>query len=314
MHRYIFGIIIMILLGTFATAIGQSFESDYGINLTANPSDPEPGEEVTFTLSSYETNLDLAFISWENGNEKMSGYGEKVWAIKTGNKESGSTSVSATIDLPNGSKIQKEISVSPAQLDIAWESKNVKAPAFYLGKKIPIRENNIRVAIVNPGNKARQTAYYWSRNGKSMQSSSGTGKYFVDFKNTELEKIEDIGVSIVSTGSQISRSIKVPMTTPKILFYEYNPISGLMTNTAIKNTVSSYEDTVSLYALPLGINKNSIKNITWNLSGNKVANQENPFMLSFGKPDESGLVPVSVEINDPNSLHQEFSNKLELGF
>ncbi len=313
MKRYVFVIITLMFFGASAIVFGQSFNTDPGITITANPMDPAPGEDTTISLTSYETNLDLNYIKWNSGNDSKEGYGEKSWTIKMGKSTDSTITVTAEISLANGKKINKEISLTPAEVDLAWEAKDTKAPPFYLGKKIPIRENNIRVSVIS-GTNTKQTAYYWSRNGKSMQNGSGTGKNFIDFKNTELEKSESLKVSTVSTNASAERTINIPMTNTKVVFYEYNPIIGLKLNKAVTDSALGYDGTTSLFAVPLGINTNSRNDISWNLSNTDVSNQENPYMLSFGVPDNNGIVPVSISVENLNSIYQEFVGKVKLNF
>ncbi len=303
-------------LGASATIVfGQSFNTEPGITITANPPDPAPGENVLVSLTSYETNLDLSYIKWSSGNETKAGYGEKTWTIRVNSKPGNSTTITAEITLNNGSKVVKEISLEPKEIDLAWEAKDTKAPPFYMGKKIPIRENNIRVAALNPtGTGSKQVAYYWSRNGKAMQSGSGAGKNFIDFKNTELEKSESIKVSMVSTSSNTERDLNIPITKPKILFYEYNPIIGLILNKTTTDSAPGYDGTTSIYALPLGINNSGRKNIVWKLSNTEVNNQENPYLLSFGVPDDKGIVPLTINIETIGTIYQEFLGELRLSF
>lgn len=316
MKKYIFVITTLIFLGaSTAMVFGQSFNTEPAITITANPSDPEPGENVVITLSSYETNLDLTYIKWSSNSDSNQGYGEKVWRIKMGSNINSTTLITAEITMPNGTKILKELSLTPSQLDIAWEAKDSKAPPFYMGKRIPIRENSIRVAVLNQDPvKSKQTAYYWSRNGKALQNSSGTAKTFVDFKNTELDKTENINISLVSTNNKMERDIKIPMQAPKLLFYEYHPVLGLGLNKTIKDSALGYDGTTSVYAVPLGLNAGNRNVVSWNLSKTDVNNQENPYLLSFGVPDENGIVPIGVKIENLGTLYQEFFGSLRLNF
>lgn len=315
MKKYVFVIITLMFLGTSAVVFGQSFNTEPSITITANPKDPEPGENVLVTLTSYETNLDLSYIKWFSGNETKSGYGEKSWIIKMGSNNGTNVTVSAEITLADGTLVTKEVSLSPREIDISWEAKDAKAPPFYLGKRIPIRENSIRVAAINQtttGNK--QIAYYWSRNGKALQSGSGAGKNFIDFKNTELEKSENIKVSMVSSDIQAERSLNIQMVNPKVLFYEYNPIIGLILNKNVTDSALGYDGTTSIYALPLGINTLGRKNTSWELSNTEVNNQENPYLLSFGVPDEKGIVPLNITIETLGTIYQEFFGEVRLNF
>lgn len=314
MYRRIFGLIIGIFFIT-GTTFGQSldFNLEPNITLSLNPSDPEPGEEIVITLVSYETNLDLAYITWSGGTAQKSGYGETEFITRAGLEEDKSTIIRAEITLENGQRIQKETTVTPATYNIAWEAINAKYPPFYMGKKLPIRENAVRVAVIKTDD-TKQTSYTWTRNDKSIKSSGGTAAPYVDFTNSETEKTEKITVSIATPSKRASRTLFVPLTGRKILFYEFSPLNGLLLGRTVKESVVGYENTVSLFVLPLGINNLSNSLVTWNLSGREVTNQENPYLLTFEKPDESGRVPISAKIENLRSLYQEFNGALNLIF
>jgi hypothetical protein len=197
-----FSLYILILILTLGAPISgvfaQSFTNEPAVTISINPSDPEPGERITATLTSYETNLDLAQISWVHNNKNKSGYGETQFVTNVGNDETRSEVITAIITLSDGQKIERQLLINPASFDITWEAINTKYPPFYKGKKIPIRENSIRVAIISPNNTPGATSYSWIRNGTNIKNPSGSSKPYIDFTNTEINKKENIEVSIVS--------------------------------------------------------------------------------------------------------------------
>lgn len=310
MYRTVIGVIVGIFF-ILQPAHGQVFQNEPAISITANPEDPEPGETVAVTLVSYETNLDLALISWQYGPQTLVGYGETEFEVRAPLGESASA-VYATITLEDGRKLEKTITIAPAAYDIAFEAMNVKAPPFYLGKKLPIRENTIRVAVISPQT-AAQTAYTWRRNDRALPAK-GASRQYVEFKNTETERSEKITVQIATPGKQSERTLFIPIMEPRVLYYEYQPLFGLKTGKNITNTVIGHEDTVSIFTLPLGLNTDTIPAIAWTLSGNPVSNQSNPYLLSFKKPTDTGTVSVSTQIENERSLYQNFKGALGLIF
>jgi hypothetical protein len=313
MYRYFFGILIFGFLGIYSISLGQSFGIETNVSIDASPEDPEPGQEVVVTLSSYEADLDISYIKWSYEGNTKSGTGEKEFKITAPNESGRKMSISANITLADGEELTKTINLVVNSYDIAWEAVNTKSVPFYLGKRIPIRENNIRVAVINPNINPKTTSYTWSKNGKIMQSGKGI-KNYLDFKNSELDKKEDISVKITSNGDTASRNISIPFNPLKVVFYEYHPIFGLNLGNSIKDKVLNYEDTSSVLAVPLGIGKNSKAAIDWSLSNKEVLNQQNPYLLSFGTPKESGVVPISISIENLNSLYQTFKGSLKLKY
>ncbi len=314
MRRYVLGIVVVLFIFTFGVTLGQSFDSEPNIEITASPTDPEPGESVVLNLTSYEADLNLAYIVWTYGSQTKSGYGETQFTINTDKKNTGGIGVSAAITLTDGTKITKDISLAVSSYDITWEALNSKYPPFYMGKRIPIKENDLRVAVINPGNIPKQTSFTWERNGSSLKSKGSSINPYVDFKNSELEKKENISVTITGLDNKAERSIDIPFTKNRIIFYGFDVLSGLKTEKAVINDLPGYEGTSSLLAIPLGLNLDSKPLITWNLSGEEVNNQSNPYLLSFGTPDKSGIVKLSAQIENLKSLYQEFLGSLSLNF
>ncbi len=307
-------IIVLFLVFCVPNVFAQNFTNEPNITISINPKDPEPGESITATLTSYETNLDLARITWSHNGKTKSGYGEAQFVTKTGNDETKSEVIVATIVLSDGQQIQKQIIINPASFDITWEAINTKYPPYYKGKKIPIRENSIRVAIISPNNTVGATSYTWTRNGSSIKNKAGNTKPYIDFTNTEIDKKEVIDVTIVNKEKTSSRNITIPFTNPKIIFYEYNPLNGLNLGNVVTDGVLGYENIISILAIPMGYNNLSKNLIDWELSNTSVANQKNPYLLSFGAPDEKGKVSLSVNIENAKTLYQEARGVLELIF
>ncbi len=313
MKKYLLGIALFIFIITGSALAQGTFESEPNISISINPVDPREGEEVTATLTSYETNLDLAYIKWSYGSVTKSGYGEKEFTIESSNTPGAQNNIDAEITLVGGSKVTKNITFSSMSYDLIWEAMNSKSIPFYMGKRIPIRENDLRVAVLNPS--GGQVSYSWARNGKSLQTKSSSANNFVDFKNTEIERSENITVSVIKPNSETkTSSISIPFTRNKILFYEYSPLVGLNLGTTIKNEVAGYDNTISVFGVPLGINKTLNPNIVWNLSGEDVNNQKIPELISFIRPDDSGVVRLNLNYDNPRSLYQEFKSALELNF
>ena len=315
MRFYSFILIISLFLGLKIPAVfAQSFTNEPNITIKITPADPEPGEETTASLTSYETNLNLARITWSHNGKVKSGYGETKFVINVGNDETKTEVINADIVLSDGQQIQKQITITPSNFDITWEALNTKYPPFYKGKKIPIKENSIRVAIISPNNSAGATSYTWTRNGTNIKNKAGSNKPYIDFTNTEIDKKENINVAIVNKEKNANRNIEIPFTNPRILFYEYSPLTGIFLGNSIENKVIGYENIISILAIPVGYNNLSKNIVSWELSNTSVPNQKNPYLLSFNAPDEQGKVNLTVSIENLKTLYQEKKGSLSLIF
>src|SRR4051812_40344820 len=88
------------------------------ININVNPENPAPNQQVTISLEAFGTDLNRADISWlVNGTVQKNGVGAIQFSFVTG--KAGSVSDVVIYILPiNGTKITKEVRISPASVDI----------------------------------------------------------------------------------------------------------------------------------------------------------------------------------------------------
>jgi len=298
---------------TSSNVFGQTSSAEPNIDIIASPNDPEPGEEITISLSSYEIDLGLAYIKWAGENNTKEGYGETEFVVNAPNNDNDSYTARAFIKTSEGQNIEKSITVYTNTYDLIWEAVDTKYPPFYAGKKLPIKENTLRVSLLRPTT-SKQYSFKWQRNGKSITGKGGMNNPYVEFDNTEIQNKENVSVKVSNGGNIAERNIDIPLTKQRVLFYEYIPQFGLNTNNALNKSSIGYDGTVSVLGLPLGLSNNAKTEFNWNLSGDDVNSQENPFLLSFGKPEGKGVVKITVTIENLKSLYQEFKGVLNLEF
>lgn len=291
----------------------QNTTNEPNINITISPQDPMPGELVTFKAQSFEANLDLAVITWEFGEEKKSGLGEKEFVVRAPNTEEGVISVSAKLILSGGIEVNKKSLIFVTSHDVLWEAVNSTTIPFYKGKKIPIRENSLRVAVISPNLNKNETSFVWARNNKSFETKSST-KDFIDFTNTEINNKEEVSVNITNKNTSAVRTLSIPFASRKVLFYEFNPVFGLNLGNALKDKVSSYENITNILAVPLGMNKNLTPRTIWKISGEEVYDLEKSNLISFVNPEEQGIVSIYLELENIKNLYQDFTTTLNLRF
>lgn len=294
-------------------AVLAQFTTEPSITITSSNQNPEPGQEVTIKLTSYETNLDLARISWNSSSGNTSGFGLTAYKIisgKTGNIET----VSARITMQDGTIVEKTITLTPKTVDVIWEAKNVYIPPFYPGKISPVREDTLRLGVITENIKnTKPVSYSWKRNGSAVQNS----RSFIDIQNNEFNKKETITVALNDGETSTERTVFIPFTNAKMLFYAFHPLYGLDVYNTIKDSIIRHNKTASVFAVPLGLdNSDANKKTTfnWELSGQSVNTQANPLLLSFLEPDSTGIVTISLNIEKRQKIYQELKGFLNLVF
>ena len=149
------------------------------ISIDLVPENPEPNENVTITLSSYASNLDLIPISWSvNGKTAASGRGKKSFSV-VAPAEGKEVNVTASISLPDG-LVEKKVMIRPEVMVLLWQANDSYVPPFYKGKALPTLDSEIKVVAMpeTKGTNRGNLAYSWKKDYASDQSASGYNKNF----------------------------------------------------------------------------------------------------------------------------------------
>jgi hypothetical protein len=279
-----------------------------GITISSTPEAPAQGDRVTVYIESYVTDLNSASIVWTvNGRVVANGIGIKEFntiAPKTGT----SLTVSAIIKDSAGRETRKAIVIRSGSVEIVWESKGY-APSFFKGK-IPFTYQNMIhfVAIphlstngsteVNP----KDLIYKWKLGGKYVDGGSGQGKQSVDIKADEIPKTLEVSVEVYTRDQKESayNSINLSPTEPSIVFYEMNPLYGILFNKALSNNITLSKSEIGIFAAPLGFNHNSNTDVLeyiWSINNEEqpsLSKNQNIVLKTRGDVDGSSNVGLSV--------------------
>ena len=170
----------------------------------------------------------------------------------------------AIIKASNGREVIKTTAIKSGTVEIIWESKGYYPP-FFKGKNLFSYQNTIHLVAfphlastvsneINPKN----IIYKWKLGGKYIENGSGQGRQSIDIQGDLLPKNLEISVEAYSQDQKefAMGSIEISPTEPSIVFYEMNPLYGIMYNKAIYDSFSLYKTEVSLIASPYGFNSN----------------------------------------------------------
>ena len=204
--------------------------SDISVNLT--PENPGPFQDVSISLQSYIVDLDKASINWiVDGKPSPSGTGNKTLRITTGGTGT-TTSVIVEITINGTDTIKKNIVIQPAEIDLLWQAIDSYVPPFYKGKALPSSESRIKIVAlpqVKIGGKNYRTndfTYSWSRSYAVSLPDSGFAKNTFVYKNSYINDSDTVSVVAEAVGSSASARSEITLKpgSPKILFYENNPL------------------------------------------------------------------------------------------
>ena len=291
------------------------------IVLSLNPQYPKVNESVTASLSSYSTDLNKSKISWTlNGQLSAENVGQKNFSFNTGTAGM-QTIVSVQIQTSDGSFVNKQITISPADVDILWEAIDTYVPPFYKGKAISPSEGKIK-AVAMPSSINNQTYIYnWKLDGTNKLDSSGYGKSSYSFKNSYLETANTIEVSVSDLYNNNIGSGKIVTRpgTPKILFYEKDSILGTKWEKSLGSGFAISPSGQTFVAEPYFFSPKNLNsgdlNIKWTLGGSTINTPTIPNELSI-KPTtgQSGSSTIDFSINNIKTLFLSLDKTLNVNF
>lgn len=309
-------------------SLAQNFPTGNFLEIKMSPENPEPNQMVKVTINSYSYDLDRLPITWlVNGGIRKTELGLKEFTVSAG-KGGQTTTVTARVEIPNDTAKERSISFTPASVDLIYEFLSY-TPPFYKGKTLNPNQgvvliNAIPELINSVGTKIspQNIIFAWKKNGKVDQAASGLGKNVYIYSGTIPIRDTTIEVNTSSLDNKVSATKKVIIKNndPKIIFYEDNPLYGLMFNRAISGTVRLFADEFKVKAFPyfmsVGYTQNPDLNYKWSINGRSSPNLENDktAMVFRQEGPGSGSASVSLKIENTLRIFQFAENNFVINF
>lgn len=283
--RYIF--IILIFFLSFSSSVHEveaqtSLPSSIdGVTISADITSPAPGQNVQVTVESYNTDLNRANITWlENSKTVQTGIGKKTLTVAAPNpgKE---LKVTATITTVEGRTVNKTISIVSGDIEIIIEP-DAYTPLFFKGKPPYIYNQNLKIIamphLVTKGGVSidpSKLVYKWKRDYNVLGDQSGYGAQVLFYKSGVVPRPVSITVEVSSLDEGIlgEKTVNLEAIDGSVLFYEEDPLYGVMYNTAVGDRFNLKQQEVQFFAVPFGFNREHSDQITYAWS---VNNMENP--------------------------------------
>lgn len=298
------------------------------IFIEISPQIPGPNERVTLNLKSYSFNLNNYYITWfENGTRKDAQFGLKSFNFTTG--ESGeSTDITATIEVGT-QLIRKELSFTPAEVDLLWEALDAYTPPFYEGKGLPLSQAKLRVTAlpstrIIQANDAPSLVYYWEDSYKAVNNASGFGKQSYTFSADPLNTEEKISVTANdrNENSFAKNTLVLPMEEfeAKILFYEVNEAGRILSQRALNAFPRIDGDSVRISFHPLNMSTTAANfvdlYVDWFINDTSTAPQNfaRQNELNLSSNGASGSASIGVELEGIENILQKVKTNINLIF
>ena len=297
--------------------------SDFSVQLS--PEFPGPYQTVTAKLVSYSIQLDRAAVSWTlNGKSALSGVGKKEFSFTTGGIGVSSRLTVRVTDIEG--TVSKTITTVPGSVDLLWQASNAYVPPFYRGKALPAPESAIKIVAMpnlqSGGSALRATSlvYKWSRNYKAAEDASGYGKNVFSFKNSYLDPEESVEVEVAGMSGigNAKGRISMAMMPPLVLFYENNPLQGILYEKSLGSSFGMPNNEIRVNAEPYFFStsdKQANLNYSWQLNGNSVSGApDDPSSLILREGGGNGTAQVALSVGAPKKILQTAGNSFIINF
>lgn len=297
------------------------------LQITINPENPEPFQTVKASLASYSFDLNRSKITWlVDGQEKKTEIGLKEFNIQTG-KNGQKTTIKVVVETANGDTKEAEIFFIPSIVDLIYEAITY-TPPFYKGRALNPNQGKVIVTAIpefinSSGQKipTKDIVFSWRKNGSIQQAFSGSGKDSFVFDGTIpiRDAVIKVNASSISDNIYASKQITITNVSPKIVFYENNPVYGIMLNKAITNTVKMISDEFGVIAVPYFFSGNSANtpdfDYVWSMDGNPVENQDpkTTFTTRTDVPG-SGIANIGLKISNNIRIFQFIDSSYNISF
>lgn len=294
------------------------------LNIDIIPTYPRPSETVFLSLSLYTDDLSSADIAWyRDGKLELQGKNKIKYSFKNGpsGKE---TKIEVRIKLVSGVVFSRKLSITPANIDLMWES-NSYVPPFYKGKALHAQQGVLKIVAVPEfikNGKAvppENLVYEWSNETEVYQNQSGYGKNVLLLSGSILGREENIDVLVTDpvSGMVAQAFVQIAPVKPEISFYKNDPYYGYIFDTALPNFFDLKGEEIAMIAAPYYMSKEREGSLVynWRLNGKSVPELNDSMTAVFRKPeDKSGESYLSLRIENMNRILQQGEASLVFQF
>ncbi len=305
-------------------AVSNSISS---INLNISPSNPRTGDSVALTVSSEMLDLDSSKIVWYVDGVARKDTASKSITIKA--KNSGEkTAIRVVVETSDGIIKETSREISPAGVDLIVEPISYTLP-FYKGKPFLVGQGIVKIVampdvVVNGVKTAsKELNFKWTKGNNILGSNSGKGQDSIIINSTIPIRDINIGVQILDNSGNIlaENSKLIILNDPKILFYENNPLYGILYNKAI---MGSYylgtQEELTVIAKPFSFDflndASEGSNYKWYVNENYVtpSGKTNELILRQTATSSKGTAYVSLDIKNTSKIVQYANGSFNVEF
>lgn len=295
-------------------AHAQTLTNFTQVQFAVAPQTPGPNTEVTIAAQGVGGFLqDAKFVWKKDGVTALSGVGESTYTFVT--KDVGvPTRIHVDITSAAGN-FTKDFSFTPANITLLWES-DTSVPPLYRGKALYTPGAKIKVValpqvFVGGGVVSQQAlSYQWSVNDNLVSSASGVGRSTFVYYGNQLNKSENVSVTIKYGGESVgSASTVITAAKPFIAFYVKDPLRGVLFDQTLPGVVSLLGQELTLFAQPYYFSNESFGktlSYAWTLNGEEVTGSDTERGMLTLRQSGAGEGQSSIGLKLENSDDYKF--------
>ena len=271
----------------------------------ASNSNPDPGESVTVSVSTFAFDTTAASYQWYiNGvrQSEASGRGKTQLTLTAG-KEGETKTVSVDVTTPDGQNKSGSVTIRPATATLYWWT-DTSVPYWYKGKALPSVGARVSVLALPNVSNPSALSYQWEFNAGFLQQASGVGKSSYSF-TISLPVEEQVGITMKHPAGTFekTRSIGIRPATPLVGIYEVRPLRGVVFEKKLNEFRAPSGEPYDFVALPFFFPKERQNNLNylWTLNGKDILGAfAKPWLFTLtSNPNTPSLDSLSVVIKDP---------------
>jgi len=301
--------------GSIFSPGGDLEDIEEQISVSLSVANPQPNQPFNISVRSFSSNLNKASIYWYENNElKSSGVGDLSQSyVAPGIGKS--LIIGLRIETIEGNLIVKEYEISPALVDLIYETQTY-TPPFYKGKAIYTHQSTATIyalpSIIEDGIKKNPSSliYTWEVNGSVQQDSSGRGRDVFLYEGRILSQSTLITITVESdTSNQVAiNDIFLEPADAEVLLVQEHPLYGMISN----NNIETDSDYVVIHAIPLFSSifskESSSLDYVWSLNGVELGEENNSSIISFQSTEgNEGEASLALRIDNKLNFLQSTS-------
>lgn len=300
--------------------------SESDIYVKIRPEFPRANQNVSINIESYVTNINRAEILWYKDNKLVKrGVGQNNFSFITSDLGT-SSNITIQVKSTDIGLITKNIVIRPAEVNLVWEADSF-TPPLYKGKALNSYQSDLRIIalpefVASDGStiSADELVYKWKKDWKVLGKDSGYGKSILNIGGPQMFKDSLIILEVETTDGKLKAtgSINISAHEPKIIFYENNPLLGVVYNRAISNQFDLSNEEITITAQPFFFSNYDISRgyleYNWSMNNRDVSDSGRGNTITLKRGSETGTTNLYLEIKNIYRIMQFAKNSFTINF